>query len=447
MALGDAIIARFPHMKKELASNAPDTEQGWRAYRSKLKALSEDLFTISETENRDLTDQESQACTEIATLMAYAGDHIRQINGQYDEGNNGAHRPTPNNAQDDEVEGFRVFSRDESITASIPFAQMSREKASSNGVSIGALVRAMALGKSHKSVSEKAVLTIGESTDSLGGVTVPTYVTRQYIDMLRNKNRAIQAGASTAMIEGKTVIAKVVKDPEAGWRSENEAVSKSDLSFDKAELIPKSLAVIVVVSRELLEDSVNIDQVITNSLAECMAAALDTAVFYGAGGEKEPLGITKVTGILEVSMGDNGAPVASYSPLIKAMAKLAENNANDATASVMNPRTYFEFADLCDTTGQPLRKPEALGSMPMLHTNKVPVDDTQGTATDASSIITGNFADVIIGMRTDFRLELLRELYAENYQYGFLASLRADVAVANPESFCIVKGITPNPAS
>lgn len=237
MALGDAIIARFPHMKKELAKAAPDSEQGWRAYRSKLKGLSEDLFTLSETENRDLTEQESQACTEIATLMAYAGDHIRQMNGQYDEENNGAHRPMPNNAQDDEVEGFRVFSPDESITAGIPFAQINREKASSNGVSIGALVRAMALGKNHKSVSEKAALTIGGSTDSLGGVTVPTYVTRQYIDLLRNKNRAIQAGASTAMIEGKTVIAKVVKDPQAGWRSENEAVSKSDLSFDKAELI------------------------------------------------------------------------------------------------------------------------------------------------------------------------------------------------------------------
>ena len=376
MALGDAIVEIFPAMKAELAKAAPETEQGWRAYRSKLSDLATAIFTRSEGENRDITEQEEQATQEIATLMEYAGDHIRNLSGYYE---NNAHRPTPIGSDSDTEEtGFRIFNRDESISEGVPFAQKSKEKSESQGVSVGAIIRAMALGKSHKSVSEKAVLTIGESTDSLGGVTVPTYVTRQYIDMLRKKNRAIQAGASTAMIEGKTVIAKVVKDPEAGWRSENEAVSKSDLSFDKAELIPKSVAVIVVVSRELLEDSVNIDQVITNSLAECMAAALDTAVFYGAGGEKEPLGITKVTGILEVSMGDNGAPVASYSPLIKAMAKLAENNANDATASVMNPRTYFEFADLCDTTGQPLRKPEALGNMPMLHTNKVPVDDTQG---------------------------------------------------------------------
>lgn len=446
MALGDAIVAVFPHMKKELAEAAPENEAGWRAYRSRLSGCVDDVLIRAEGENRDMTDKEALACQEIATVMSYAGDHIRELRGDYE--NNGAHKPSPTGAHDEqEGDEFRIFNRDESITASIPFAQESKEKAESQGVSIGAIVRAMALGKNHKSVSERAALTIGESTDSLGGVTVPTYVTRQYIDMLRNKNRAIQAGASTAMIEGKTVIAKVVKDPEAGWRSEHEAVKKSDLSFDKAELIPKSLAVIVIVSRELLEDSVNIDQVLSNSLAECMASALDTAVFYGAGGDKEPLGISNVTGVLEVSMGENGAPVASYSPLIKAMAKLAENNANDATASVMNPRTYFEFADLCDTTGQPLRKPEALSDMPLLHTNKVPVDDTQGTATDASSIITGNFADVIIGMRTDFRLELLRELYAENHQYGFLASLRADVAVANPESFCIVKGITPKPAS
>ncbi|EJB0234187.1 phage major capsid protein [Vibrio vulnificus] len=447
MALGDSIVAVWPHMEKELAKDAPNSEAEWRAYRSKLSSLANDMFSRAEGEGRDLTEQEAQAGQEIATLMAYAADHIRELRGEY--AGSGAHKPTPNNSSfsDEDDNAFRIFNRDESIMEGIPLAQRSKEKSDSKGVSIGSLVRAMALGRNHKSVSEQAALTIGAATDSLGGVTVPTYVTRQYIDMLRAKNRAIQAGATTAMIEGKTVIAKVVKDPTAGWRAENEAVTKSDISFEKAELNPKSLAVIVVVSRELLEDSVNIDQVLSNSLAECMASALDTAVFYGAGGDKEPQGISNVTGILEITMGENGAPVANYSPLIKSLAKLAENNANDATAAIMNPRTYFEFADLCDTTGQPLRKPEALTNLNLLHTNKVPTNETQGTATDATSIITGNFTDVIIGMRTDFRLELLRELYAENYQYGFLASLRADVAVANPESFCVVKGITPKTAA
>ena len=38
---------------------------------------------------------------------------------------------------------------------------------------------------------------------------------------------------------------------------------------------------------------------------------------------------------------------------------------------------------------------------------------------------------------------LLRERFAENMQYGFLAHLRMDVAVAHPESFCKLIGIIP----
>ena len=440
MALGDSIVAVFPHMKNELNKAEPTTEPAMRAWRSDLFNLAKQITTKAEAENRDLTDNEHQAFQELATLADYWGDRIREESGEYN--NNGAHKPTPRGYKKEEPK-FKIYNNAESIVQSLPVAQRRQEESESHGVSIGALVRAMALGKNSNKVSENAMLTIGEASDSLGGVTVPTFVTREYIDLLRSKNRAMQAGASTAILAGKTVIAKVVKDPKAGWRSENEAVNKTDITFDKAELIPKSLAVIVVVSRELLEDSINIEEIITTSLAECMASALDSAIFYGAGGVKEPLGIANVQGVLSISMGENGAPVSNYSPLIKAMAALAANNANDPTAAVMNPNTYFDLAELADTTGQPMRKPEVLTNLPLLHTNKVPVNETHGTAVNTSHVIMGNFADVIVGIRTDFRLELLRELYAENMQFGFLASLRADVAVSNPESFCLIKGITP----
>jgi hypothetical protein len=39
------------------------------------------------------------------------------------------------------------------------------------------------------------------------------------------------------------------------------------------------------------------------------------------------------------------------------------------------------------------------------------------------------------------RIEFLRERYADNLQFGFLAYLRADVAVKHAASFCSIVGI------
>jgi HK97 family phage major capsid protein len=46
-------------------------------------------------------------------------------------------------------------------------------------------------------------------------------------------------------------------------------------------------------------------------------------------------------------------------------------------------------------------------------------------------------------MRTEIRIEVLREAFAENLQYAFLAFLRADIGVVRPQSFAQITGITP----
>jgi len=54
------------------------------------------------------------------------------------------------------------------------------------------------------------------------------------------------------------------------------------------------------------------------------------------------------------------------------------------------------------------------------------------------------FADhLVIGVRSQFQLEVLRERYSDNFQFGFLGHVRADVQVWHPESFAMVVGITP----
>ena len=85
----------------------------------------------------------------------------------------------------------------------------------------------------------------------------------------------------------------------------------------------------------------------------------------------------------------------------------------------------------------------ASATLPFLTTSNVPVTDTQGSATTASRIYLGHFPHLVVGIRSEFRLQLLKERFADTYSLGFLGSLRCDVQVWHPESFCEIKGIIP----
>jgi HK97 family phage major capsid protein len=78
----------------------------------------------------------------------------------------------------------------------------------------------------------------------------------------------------------------------------------------------------------------------------------------------------------------------------------------------------------------------------MLVTKSVPINVTVGTSTDTSYIFTGDWSNLLVGMRTDFRLRFLGERYlADNLQYAFLAYLRADVQLAQPAAFVVDTGV------
>jgi HK97 family phage major capsid protein len=78
----------------------------------------------------------------------------------------------------------------------------------------------------------------------------------------------------------------------------------------------------------------------------------------------------------------------------------------------------------------------------MLTTKSVPINVTTGTSTDTSNVFTGDWSNLLVGMRTDFRLRFLGERYlADNLQYAFLAYLRADVQLAQPAAFVVDAGV------
>jgi len=296
------------------------------------------------------------------------------------------------------------------------------------GLRFGALLRSMVTGP--RSDIERRAL--AEGADSTGGVSVPDITLARFIDTLRAAVVCINAGAQTVpLTSDKTTIAKTTADPVAGWRDENDPVDESEPTFAGVVLQPKSLAVLVKASRELIEDSVNIESALEAAFRGALAVELDRVALRGSGTPPEPKGIKFISGVN--SFGPVAGGFVNYDPLIDGMSLCWEDNSSVTSAIVMSPANLATLAKLKEaTTGAPLRKPEVLQNIPMPMT----------TGLDDDTVILGDFSKLIIGVRTSLRIEVLRELFAANLQYGFLAHLRADIAVEHPESFCKITGLT-----
>lgn len=281
-------------------------------------------------------------------------------------------------------------------------------------------------------------------TGSAGGFLVPAPLSATVLDLARAKARVFEAGALTVPMETATLnIAKVAGDPAPAWHAENALdVVASDVSLARVTLTARTLPVIVRCSRELFEDASNLDAVVSSSVAQALALELDRAALYGTGVAPQPRGVYNTTGIGVVNLGANGAALTTYDSVIDALTSVRNNN-HEPNAMLYAPRTAASLAKLKDTTGQPLQEPDVVKALAHLTTTQVPVNKTQGAATNASDLFVGEWRQLLIGLRTTFIIELLRERYVENWQVAFAAHLRADVQVANAGAFAVIQGIIP----
>ena len=301
------------------------------------------------------------------------------------------------------------------------------------GLSIGNFLKAAIAGASTD--AERRALV--EGTDSAGGYTVPTSLSAQLIDALRAASMVVQAGARTVPLDTNSVaVAKLLTDPVPAWRSENGAVNESDPTFGQVLFEPKSLAVMTKISLELMQDSVNIATELPRILAAALALELDRVALLGSGSAPEPRGIANVSGIGTTAL---GGAFANYAPLLTARTGILTRNGGMPGAVIMNPRDEGALSGWTDSTGQPLNQPRALDGMKFLTTTSIPTNG--GTGTDESTMFVGDFTKLLIGMRQDIRIEILRERYADSLQYALVAHLRADLAVEHAAAFHTITGV------
>lgn len=287
-------------------------------------------------------------------------------------------------------------------------------------------------------------------------MVLPEILSSRVIDLARSAMVLTRAGALTYLMNTPTVrFASVESDPTAVWHQENAEVTPSDPTFGDVTLEAKTVAALVTLSIELFEDAPNIAYTLTDLIKKALAQALDMKGLLGAG-NLEPLGLLNWPLVGTAALGSGAGASPTYEDFAAVYSTLQTANApEDALAFISHPRTFASLDALRTDEGGAGTGPFLVGPpswskfSPKLATTAIPVNLNVGGSADCSLAFAGDFSQMVIGTRSQLRLEVSRESATSmssafsKLQVSIRAYLRADVAVLRPKFFVNVSGIRP----
>lgn len=431
---------------KNLYEQKADKLEAMKQISEKIKSGA-DLSTSEKMRFDNLESEVEKITSKIDVLQrsesAEAQAAVAKLQGQTGNGEDNSFQNAVRKGEffsDGETE-VPVFHRSSTRTAE-QFIRKNYDNKNLDGVSFGQIVKAYLTGPKNSRM-ERA---LSEGTNSAGGFTVPDLISANIVDRLRPRSHVFSLGANLVLVEDKTKqmsMAKLTGGLTLEWLAENAASTDADPTFGQVLWKFKTLRALVKVSRELLEDSLNIEQAIEHEVVNGFATEMDKVSLLGSGTGATPKGIDNFTNVNSYSMGTNGAAIANYSPVAEAIKLMHDDNAADPTGAIMAPRTFATFTKLLDTSNQPMQRPFTIAELPFRQTSTIGIADTQGTANNASKIFLGDFTQLYWAVRTGITIIPLNQRYAENNQVAFLCVMRADLAPYNEESFAKVIGVIP----
>jgi HK97 family phage major capsid protein len=283
---------------------------------------------------------------------------------------------------------------------------------------------------------------LAEGTLGAGGALVPAPLSARVIDLARNRTVVFRAGAQTVPMTAQTLaLARLTSEGTPAWKTENAAITAADMVFDRVTFTARTLVRLITLSVELFEDAdPSSEDVIARSFAGQMAVELDRVALLGTGTAPEPRGVVNQSGVTLTAHGANGSNITNYDWWLDAIGAVRAAGF-EPNAHIQAPRSSTSLSKLKEaTTNAYLAAPDGL--LPMLTTKSVPITLTTGTSTDTSYVLTADWSNLLVGIRTNFSLRFLGERFlADNLQYAFLAYLRADVQLAQPSAFVVDTGV------
>lgn len=297
-------------------------------------------------------------------------------------------------------------------------------------------------------LSGKREVTVGVANS--GGELVATNLLAQdFVELLRNATPVMGLGPTVLPgLVGNVAIPRQSGGATTYWVAESVAPTESDQTFDQVTLSPKTLAANTKYSRKtLLQTTPAIEGLVREDLARVMGIELDRAAISGSGASNQPTGILNTTGIGSVvaaaDAGNGGA--LAWADVIAFITKLAEANAlRGNLAYLSNAQVSSALRTTPKVSGYPMFIQENVNELAgynFAQSQNIPANGTKGTGTALSSMVFGNFRDLLIGEWGG--LDMIVDPYSYSTQGGVQITIFRDVDlnVRHPVSFAAATDI------
>ncbi|WP_281805666.1 phage major capsid protein [Methylocystis echinoides] len=284
--------------------------------------------------------------------------------------------------------------------------------------------------------AETRAMTTGGSAGALKGTDL---MSEAFVDRLRPQLMVEQLGATVlGGLTGNVDIPRLTASATASWVAEDGAPSRTDQTFDKISLAPKTIAAETQFGRRLmLQSDPAIEGIVSNDLSWILAAGLDKAAIKGAG-SNEPTGVLATSGLsihARPSSPNGDIPDSTDMATLMSLTDVANVN---APCSFLTNAKVRKLANIwMDGQGNPIGLDKFFMNQPVSFSNQVPSNLTKGTGTNLSAIIYGAWSDLFIAYWSG--VDILVNPYHQDVasKGGVLvhAFLDADIGVRHVESF------------
>ncbi len=287
-----------------------------------------------------------------------------------------------------------------------------------------------------------------------GGAMVATnLLAGSFIEVLRNKARVLQLGATVLSgLVGNVDIPRQTGATSTFWTAEGVNTSEGEATFDKVSLAMKTIGTYSQISRNmLLQSTPDIDMIARADLIAQIALGVDLAALSGAGSGGQPMGIANTSGIGSVIGGTNGAQLSIDHLIDLETAVTYANAPEDSLAYLTNAKAVGWLKKAKSSTGQYLwtgapnggrsATPGEINGYTVARSNQARSNLTKGTANGVcSETFFGAWSELLIGEWGV--LEVVPNPYAaEVYKSGgvLLRALQSlDIGVRHAASFSVM---------
>lgn len=248
-----------------------------------------------------------------------------------------------------------------------------------------------------------------------GGVWIPEDLSREVIELLRNRTAVRALGARMiGMPQGTITISRLTAGSTAEYLGEGVAQRASQPSTDNLKLTYKKLRATVPLSNDLLRFEVfGADEIVRDDAVSSMRVKEDLQFIRGVGGENSPKGMLHWAAAAN-KFNANGTvnPQNVANDLGKAIQLLEEANIPfNRPGWIFSPRTKNFLMTQLDTNNNFLWRAElAAGRLfgyPFMVTQQIP--NNLGGGMDESEVYLADFQELIIGESNDIEVRISDE--------------------------------------